>query len=78
MSATMHRRLQRLAEDELGKRPHLSTCANILRDAGPKPEPLSKEEWLSTVFVENIERLRASAEKKAAATQPESQAPEES
>ena len=29
-------------------------------------EPLSTEEWITTVFVENLERIKASAERKAA------------
>ena len=62
---TPGKRLQRLAEDELGIRPSLQGCQNIMRDAGPKPEPLSTEEWITTVFVENLERIKASAERKA-------------
>lgn len=59
------KRLQKLAEDELGIRPSLQGCHNIMRDAGQKPSQLTTEEWLSTIFVENRERLKASAERKA-------------
>lgn len=63
---TPHRRLQRLAEDELGIRPKLQTCLNIMRDAS-RDLTLSMEEHIAQVFLENRDRLKASAEKKAAA-----------
>ncbi len=67
-SKTPWKRLQRLAEDELGIRPKLQTCCNIMRAAGPKPEPLSTEEWITTVFVTNLERIKASAKGRTAPT----------
>lgn len=57
--------LQRLAEDELGVRPSLQGCHNIMRDAGTRPAQLSREEWLSTIFITNRDRLLASAERRA-------------
>ena len=61
---TPHRRLQRLAEDELGVRPKLQTCLNIMHDA-TRDLTLSMEEHIAQVFLENRERLLASGKKKA-------------
>ncbi len=49
----------------MGQPPKLQTCHNILRDAGPRPSPLSVEEWISTVFITNRAHLERSAKIKA-------------
>lgn len=59
------RQLQRLAEDELGMRPILGHCANIMA-AAPRDPAHSREEHLARVFEANRDRLLASAKQKAA------------
>lgn len=61
------KRLQRLVEDELGSRPQLSTCANIVRDAKASRDPtMSTEEWVASLYLANVERWKASIERREA------------
>jgi hypothetical protein len=62
------RRLQRLAEDELGIRPKLTTCHNILRDT-PRNPLLSIEEQIAAMFLAHRDLLKASAERREASRQ---------
>lgn len=58
----MARGLQRLAEDELGIRPKLTTCHNIIRSAGYSPPGTPKEVHLAQVFEAYRDVLKQSAE----------------
>jgi hypothetical protein len=58
------RELQRLAEDELGARPKLTACHDVLRGHVRDPAQ-SREEHLATVFLAHRELLKASAERRA-------------
>lgn len=71
MPQTNHKRLQRLVEDEIGMRPKLQTCANIIRDAPPKSDAVSWEEWLARVWIANKAQLIASAVKRSTQQQSE-------
>jgi hypothetical protein len=59
------RSLQRLAEDELGTRPKLTTCYEALRAHEPRRPDQPRELYLSEVFMWHRDRLRLSAEQKA-------------
>lgn len=55
------RKLQVIAEDELGARPKLTACHDILRTSAPYNGDRTREEWLVSVFLANRERLAESA-----------------
>ena len=59
------RRLQRLAGDELGAKPHLTTCKNVLDDSERDPTH-SPEEHIAAVFLAHRDRLKVSAERREA------------
>ncbi len=59
-----HKMLQRLTEDEIGKRPKLSYCLRLVQSNPRTPEE-TKEQWLSRVFLLNKEALIKSAVQKA-------------
>jgi len=61
---TKARALQRLAEDEIGMRPRLTVCYDVLRASVREPGR-TDEEHLARVFLANSERLRQSAYERA-------------
>ena len=66
------KRLQRLAEDELGMRPILGHC-NSLMDKAQKSPGHTMEEHVARVFEENRAFLQASAERKAGQSESKAQ-----
>jgi hypothetical protein len=61
---TPGKRLQRLAQEELGMRPILGHCHNLMAAATKEPGH-TMEEHVARVFEANRERLKTSAEQKA-------------
>ena len=59
------RALQRLTRDDLGVKPKLQGCHNIIRDHGPLPNG-SIEEKACRLFEAHRDQLKASGEKRAA------------
>ncbi len=62
----MARALQRLTEDEIGARPKLTTCHNIIRDAGAPIPGVTREERVSALYLANAELLKSSASRREA------------
>lgn len=56
MSASAHRRLQRLVEDELKKRPKLTFCLRLL-EANPRRADETYELWVTRVFEANRQKF---------------------
>jgi hypothetical protein len=56
----MARRLQRLAEEELGTCPRLTLCLEIVREAEPWPR-VTREELAAQLFLAHRERLAEEA-----------------
>lgn len=64
---TLARALQRVTEDEIGLRPKLRTCYNIIDGAQPWP-PGKTEERAAALFIAHEQQLRNSAEDRATHT----------
>lgn len=57
---TAHRLLQRLVEDEIGEKPALQYCHNLIQQH-PRKEGEGKEEYISRIYLDNKESLALSA-----------------
>lgn len=56
-----HRDLQRLTEDEIGRRPKLQFCLRLIQ-MNPKKEDETRETYLARLFLDNKDKLTASAD----------------
>lgn len=56
------KKIQRMAEDELGRRPKLTLCQRIIRTAPPRAPGTTKEEHVAALYLENESILSALSE----------------